>query len=261
VNGKINAIVLDHEDVGRKAIAAGLPQGPFTGVPYLLKDLGAALKGTVTTGSLSLTRETVADADSTYVERCKKAGLVIFGKTHSPELGLSPSSESRMFGATRNPWDTTRIAGGSSGGAAAAVAAGIVPVAHATDGGGSIRIPAACCGVFGLKPTRARTPAGPKRGEGWGGMSIGHVVSRTVRDSAASWTQPRAPRPAIPTPHPNRPSASSMRSVQSPAACVLPSRRNRPFRARHMPTALMPFTKPPASAPNSAISSKKHRRC
>ena len=185
VNPRINAIVLDHEDVARKAINDGLPQGPLNGVPYLLKDLGAALKGTVTTGSLSLARETVATADSTYVERVKKAGLVIFGKTHSPELGLSPSSESRMFGATRNPWNLNHIAGGSSGGAAAAVAAGIVPVAHATDGGGSIRIPASCCGLFGLKPTRARTPAGPKRGEGWGGASVGHVVSRSVRDSAA----------------------------------------------------------------------------
>jgi amidase/6-aminohexanoate-cyclic-dimer hydrolase len=185
VNPKINAIVLDHEDVGRKAIKDGLPQGPLTGVPYLLKDLGAALKGTVTTGSLSLARDAVSTSDSTFVERCKKAGLVIFGKTHSPELGLSPSSESRMFGATRNPWNLAHIAGGSSGGAAAAVAAGIVPVAHATDGGGSIRIPAACCGLFGLKPTRARTPMGPKRGEGWGGASVGHVVSRSVRDSAA----------------------------------------------------------------------------
>jgi amidase/6-aminohexanoate-cyclic-dimer hydrolase len=185
VNGKLNAIVLDHEDVARKAIKDGLPQGPFTGVPYLLKDLGQQLKGTITTGGSQLLRESVATADTTYVERCKQAGLVIFGKTHSPEFGLSPSSESRLWGATRNPWDTSRIAGGSSGGAAAAVAAGIVPVAHATDGGGSIRIPASCCGLFGLKPTRARTPFGPKRGEGWGGLSIGHVVSRTVRDSAA----------------------------------------------------------------------------
>ncbi|MEQ1864850.1 MAG: amidase [Micropepsaceae bacterium] len=185
VNPKINAIVLDHEDVARKVLKDGLPQGPLTGVPYLLKDLGAALKGTITTGSLSYAREAVAVADSTYVERIKNAGLVVFGKTHSPELGLSPSSESRMFGATRNPWNLNHIAGGSSGGAAAAVAAGIVPVAHATDGGGSIRIPASCCGLFGLKPTRARTPQGPKRGEGWGGASVGHVVSRSVRDSAA----------------------------------------------------------------------------
>ncbi|MFM9862787.1 MAG: amidase, partial [Micropepsaceae bacterium] len=136
------------------------------------------------------------------VERCKQAGLVIFGKTHSPELGLSPSSESRMFGATRNPWNLAHIAGGSSGGAAAAVAAGIIPVAHATDGGGSIRIPASCCGLFGLKPTRARTPMGPKRGEGWGGASVGHVVSRSVRDSAAFLDATHGPAPGDPYPAP-----------------------------------------------------------
>ncbi len=185
VNPKINAIVIDHEDVARKQLKEGLPQGPFTGVPFLLKDLGAALKGTVTTGSMKLLREAVADEDSTYVARIKAAGMTIFGKTHTPELGATTTSESRLFGKTRNPWNLERIAGGSSGGAAAAVAAGIIPLAHATDGGGSIRIPAACCGLFGLKPTRARTPSGPKRGEGWGGMSIGHCVSRSVRDSAA----------------------------------------------------------------------------
>ncbi len=200
VNPKINAIVLEHEDVARKALKDGLPQGPLTGVPYLLKDLGVALKGTVTTGSLNLARESVAESDSTYVERTKKAGLVIFGKTHSPELGLSPSSESRMYGATRNPWNLNHIAGGSSGGAAAAVAAGIIPVAHATDGGGSIRIPASCCGLFGLKPTRARTPMGPKRGEGWGGASVGHVVSRSVRDSAAFLDATHGPAPGDPYP-------------------------------------------------------------
>jgi amidase/6-aminohexanoate-cyclic-dimer hydrolase len=207
VNPRINAIVLDHADLARQAIADGLPDGPLRGVPYLLKDLGAAMKGTVCTGSLSLTRDGVAEADSTYVERCRKAGLVMFGKTHSPELGQSPSSESRMWGATRNPWDTSRIAGGSSGGAAAAVAAGIVPVAHATDGGGSIRIPAACCGLFGLKPTRARTPMGPKRGEGWGGASVGHVVSRSVRDSAAFLDATGGPAAGDPyaAPHQQRP--------------------------------------------------------
>ncbi len=207
VNPKINAIVLDHENVARNQLKDGLPQGPLTGVPYMLKDLGAQLKGTVTTGSLSLYREAVAQADTTFVERCKKAGLVIFGKTHSPELGLSPSSESRMFGATRNPWNLEHIAGGSSGGAAAAVAAGIIPTAHATDGGGSIRIPAACCGLFGLKPTRARTPIGPKRGEGWGGASIAHVVSRSVRDSAAflDATAGAAPGDPYTAPHQARP--------------------------------------------------------
>ena len=112
-----------------------------------------------------------------------------------------------MFGATRNPWNLAHIAGGSSGGAAAAVAAGIVPVAHATDGGGSIRIPASCCGLFGLKPTRARTPMGPKRGEGWGGVSVGHVVSRSVRDSAAflDATAGAAPGDPYPAPPPPRP--------------------------------------------------------
>jgi Asp-tRNA(Asn)/Glu-tRNA(Gln) amidotransferase A subunit family amidase len=135
VNPTLNAITVDDEAYARRSIANGLPNGPLAGVPFLLKDLGVMLKGTVTTGSLSYTRNLVARQDSTYVERCLKAGLVTFGKTHSPEFGLSPSSESRMWGATRNPWDLSRIAGGSSGGAAAAVAAGIVPVAHATDGG------------------------------------------------------------------------------------------------------------------------------
>ena len=207
VNPQINAIVLDHADLARQAISDGLPDGPLRGVPYLLKDLGAAMKGTVCTGSFSLTRNGVAEEDSTYVGRCRQAGLVMFGKTHSPELGQSPSSESRMWGATRNPWDLSRIAGGSSGGAAAAVAAGIVPVAHATDGGGSIRIPAACCGLFGMKPTRARTPMGPKRGEGWGGASVGHVVSRSVRDSAAFLDATGGPAAGDPyaAPHQMRP--------------------------------------------------------
>ncbi len=207
VNPAINAITVDDEAHARQSIAAGLPQGPLTGVPFLLKDLGATLKGTITTGSLSYTRNLVSRQNSTYVERCRDAGLVMFGKTHSPELGLSPSSESRMWGATRNPWDRNRIAGGSSGGAAAAVAAGIVPVAHATDGGGSIRIPASCCGLFGLKPTRARTPVGPARGEGWGGAAVGHVVSRTVRDSAAflDATAGAAPGDPYAAPHHPRP--------------------------------------------------------
>ena len=231
VNPKINAIVLDHEDVARKALKDGLPHGPFTGVPYLLKDLGAALKGTVTTGSLSLARESVAESDSTYVERTKRAGLVIFGKTHSPELGLSPSSESRMYGATRNPWNLNHIAGGSSGGAAAAVAAGIIPVAHATDGGGSIRIPASCCGLFGLKPTRARTPMGPKRGEGWGGASVGHVVSRSVRDSAAFLDATHGPAPGDPYPAP------------PPARAFLDEVRAAPSRLR-----IALWTKPPIPA-------------
>ncbi|NWH07741.1 MAG: amidase [Alphaproteobacteria bacterium] len=185
VNPSINAVVLQHRDLARKAIADGLPRGPFAGVPFLLKDLNAALKGTVTTQGSRFFKDAVADHDSTLVERYKRAGLVIFGKTSSPEFGATCSTEPTLFGPCRNPWNLGHTPGGSSGGAAAAVAAGIVPAAHASDGGGSIRIPASACGLFGMKPTRGRTPSGPKRGEGWAGLSIAHVVSHSVRDSAA----------------------------------------------------------------------------
>jgi len=182
----INALSQKLYDFGRQAIAEGLPAGPFHGVPFLLKDLGLQLAGQITTHGARLFKEAKADYDSTLTARYKAAGLVIFGKTTTPEFGFAPSTETTLTGATRNPWDTTRTAGGSSGGAAAAVAAGILPMAHASDGGGSIRIPASCCGLFGMKPTRARVPAGPDVGEGWGGLATSHVVSRSVRDSAAA---------------------------------------------------------------------------
>jgi len=184
-NPGTNAVVNRMYDQAKAAIAAGLPSGPFTGVPYLLKDLGPLYAGTVTTFGCSIFRNFVPDHDSEVVLRMKRAGLVIFGKTHSPEFGLSTSSESRLFGATHNPWNPEHSAGGSSGGSAAAIAAGMVPMAHATDGGGSIRIPASCCGLFGLKPTRGRTPFGPDYGERWSGLASGHAVTRSVRDSAA----------------------------------------------------------------------------
>ena len=169
----------------RKQIDAGLGDGPFAGVPFALKDLGAALKGApLTSGSLAY-KDYVADYDAVLTERYKAAGLVIFGQTTTPEFGGTTTTESTLFGATRNPWNLERIAGGSSGGAAAAVAAGVLPAAHASDGGGSIRVPAACCGLFGLKPSRGRMPMGPMRTEGWGGFSINHAISRSVRDSAA----------------------------------------------------------------------------
>jgi Asp-tRNA(Asn)/Glu-tRNA(Gln) amidotransferase A subunit family amidase len=185
VNPHINAVVGKHYDAARAAIHAGLPQGPLHGVPFLLKDLHALLDGTVTSNGCRFFTGNLADHDTELVARYKRAGLVIFGKTNTPEFGLTISTEPRLFGSTRNPWSLAHMAGGSSGGAAAAVAAGIVPAAHASDGGGSIRIPASCCGLFGLKPTRARNPHGPDRGEGWSGMSTEHVVSRSVRDSAA----------------------------------------------------------------------------
>ncbi|MDO8288669.1 MAG: amidase family protein [Parvibaculum sp.] len=185
VNPKINAVTFKHYEEARAQIAKGLPEGPFKGVPFLLKDLHLLLTGTVTTFGSASFQGNRADHNSTLTDRYLKAGVVIFGKTNSPEFGLAPTTEPRLYGATHNPWDLTRSPGGSSGGAAAAVAAGIIPLANASDGGGSIRIPAAACGLFGLKPTRARTPMGPDRGEGWGSMSIAHVVSRSVRDSAA----------------------------------------------------------------------------
>jgi Asp-tRNA(Asn)/Glu-tRNA(Gln) amidotransferase A subunit family amidase len=185
VNPRVNAVVTRNDDLARAAIAAGLPQGPFTGVPFLLKDLHALYRGSVTSNGCRFFSANLADHDTELVARYKRSGAVIFGKTNTPEFGLTITTEPKLFGATRNPWNPEFTAGGSSGGAAAAVAAGIVPAAHASDGGGSIRIPASCCGLVGLKPTRARNPHGPDRGEGWSGMSTEHVITRSVRDSAA----------------------------------------------------------------------------
>ena len=185
VNDKLNAIVYRYYDEARSAIDAGLPDGPFQGVPFLLKDLHLFMQGLVSSNGSAMWRGNIADHDSTLVKRYKDAGLVIFGKTNSPELGLNPVTEPREFGPSRNPWNTDVTPGGSSGGAGAAVAAGILPVAHASDGGGSIRIPASCCGLVGLKPSRGRIPFGPDKAEGWAGLSTSHVVSRTVRDTAA----------------------------------------------------------------------------
>ncbi|PRA24907.1 amidase [Pseudomonas poae] len=186
----INAVVMRHDDHAFAQLkarqAAGTErEGALAGVPMLLKDLNTYLAGTVTTNGSRLLGDTPpATANSTVVKRYLDAGMLVFGKTASPEFGMTTTTESSQWGRTRNPWNLDYSAGGSSGGAAAAVAAGIVPVAHATDGGGSIRIPAAYCGVFGMKPTRYRTPQGPNSFEGWFGASCGHMVSRSVRDSA-----------------------------------------------------------------------------
>lgn len=186
INPQINAIPLLHEKEARRQITDGIDhKAPFAGVPFLLKDLATGLGGTVTTNGSRFFADMRYAQDTEIVSRYKRAGLVILGKTATPELGLSVTTESVLHGATRNPWNLQRIAGGSSGGAAAAVAARILPIAHATDGGGSIRTPASCCGLFGMKPTRARTPLGPLRFEGWSGLSVMHAVSISVRDSAA----------------------------------------------------------------------------
>jgi len=184
-DGEVNAVVIRMFEEARKTVAAGVPDGPFQGVPFLLKDLHLAWPGVRLTNGSKLFSDFVPEVESELVARYRKAGLVVFGKTHSPEYGLTTSSESVLFGQTRNPWNLEHTAGGSSGGASAAVAAGYLPLANASDGGGSIRIPASCCGLFGMKPTRGRTPLGPNSGEGWAGMSAVHAVSRSVRDSAA----------------------------------------------------------------------------
>lgn len=182
---RINCFAALYPGLAREQIAKGGPQGPYGGVPFVTKDLAVGVKGAPLTGGSRAYRDTVSAEDTTLTKRYREAGLVFFGSTTTPEFGLTLTTESTLYGQTRNPWDRTRIAGGSSGGAAAAVAAGVLPVAQASDGGGSIRIPAACCGVFGLKPSRGRVPMGPSRTEGWNGLSTVHVVSRTVRDSAA----------------------------------------------------------------------------
>lgn len=181
VNEKLNAVTVPHFDWARNTLKQPLPSGPFQGVPFLLKDLGTQLAGTETTGGSRLLQGIVARRDDELVRRYKQAGFVIFGKTNTPEFGMALTTESYLHGPCRNPWNLEHSTAGSSGGSAAAVAAGIVPVAHATDGGGSIRVPASACGIFGFKPTRALTPreVGPSM------MSVSHVVSRTVRDSAA----------------------------------------------------------------------------
>lgn len=184
-DGTVGAVVIRMFEEARKAVAAGVPKGPFEGVPFLLKDLHLAWPGVSLTNGSKLFSDFVPDFESELVARYRKAGLVVFGKTHSPEYGLTTSSESVLYGQTRNPWNLEHTSGGSSGGASAAVSAGYLPLANASDGGGSIRIPASCCGLFGMKPTRGRTPLGPNSGEGWAGMSAVHAVSRSVRDSAA----------------------------------------------------------------------------
>lgn len=185
LNPKLNAVVTKMFDQARETAKGDLPEGPFTGVPFLVKDILGMCAGVPMTLGSALLRDFVPDHDSELVRRMKRAGLVVLGKTNVPEFGILPTTESTLFGPCRNPWNPEHSTGGSSGGAAAAVASGMVAMAHANDGGGSIRIPASCCGLFGLKPTRGRNPLGPDFSEGWGGLVAEHAVTRSVRDSAA----------------------------------------------------------------------------
>jgi amidase len=185
LNPKLNAVVTPMFDLAREAAQGELPDGPFRGVPFLLKDILGAYAGVTMTLGSRLLQNYVPSHDSELVVRLKQAGLIVLGKTNVPEFGALPTTEPELFGPCRNPWNTQRTTGGSSGGSAAAVASGMVPMAHANDGGGSIRIPASCCGLFGFMPNRARNPLGPNFGDCISGLLIEHAVSRSVRDSAA----------------------------------------------------------------------------
>ena len=184
-NPALNAVVQMQEGVARRSIAAGLPQGPFRGVPFLLKDLGCEAVDFPGHNGSRLLANTQYSRDSAIYERIRATGAVTFGRTTSPEGGIGAATEAAVYGGpTRNPWNLDHTPGGSSGGAGAAVAAGIVAMAHGSDGGGSVRIPASSCGLFGFKPTRARLPDGPFVGEGWAGMAIDGFLTHSVRDTA-----------------------------------------------------------------------------
>jgi amidase len=183
INPQINALVTPMFDEAR-ASAMTEQDAVFAGVPFVLKDLIAEYAGSRMTSGSAFQETFVSTRDSTLVARLRKAGLIAVGKSNTPEYGLLPTTEPALFGPTRNPWDLSRTAGGSSGGSAAAVAAGLVAIGHGGDGGGSLRIPASCCGLFGLKPTRARNPLGPEFGDLCSGLVAEHAITRSVRDGA-----------------------------------------------------------------------------
>ena len=196
-NPELNAIVDTFYDKAR-AESDSLPDGPFKGVPFLLKDLKAQLAGTVTTNSTALRTGVVSTQTSVLVQRYQAAGVQILGKTNTPEFGIMGITEPRTRGAARNPWNLEHTPGGSSGGSGSAVAARMVPMAHGGDGGGSIRIPASCCGLFGLKPTRGRNTMAPFMGDAWGGFVQEHVLTHSVRDCAAMLDLTAIPTPGEP---------------------------------------------------------------
>jgi amidase len=206
-NPRINAVILDLFDQAREAARHELPDGPFRGVPFLLKDILAAYPGVAMQAGSRFYAGWKPQDSSLLVERFVRAGVIVVGKTNTPEFALMPVTEPEAFGPTRNPWNPMLTAGGSSGGSAAAVAARMVPMASGGDGGGSIRMPASCCGIFGLKPTRGRTPAGPHEASVWEGFSVEHVLTRSVRDSAAMLDATAGPAVGEPfwSPPPKRP--------------------------------------------------------
>jgi Asp-tRNA(Asn)/Glu-tRNA(Gln) amidotransferase A subunit family amidase len=206
-NPLLNAVVTKIYEQALETARKQTPTGPFAGVPFLLKDLGGALGGVPFSAGSRFFKDACPPTDSELVRRYKASGLIPLGRTNTPEFGLNASTEPVLFGPCHNPWDLEKSPGGSSGGSAAAVAAGLVPLAHASDGGGSIRIPASCCGLFGMKTTRGRNTLAPYLGESLAGCSVEHVVSRSVRDSAAALDVSAGPAPGDPymAPRPSRP--------------------------------------------------------
>ena len=198
VNPQINAVLQRLPDEARRTIAAGVPDGPFAGVPFLIKEVVLHASGVPSRSGAWVAAEQSYPHDSELMARFRKAGFVTIGTTQTPEWGFNATTEPVRFGPARNPWNLDHSTGGSSGGSAAAVAAGIVPVAHANDGGGSIRIPASCCGLFGMKPTRMRTPSGPDNGDLLWGLAIEFAVTRSVRDAAVLLDAVSAPDPGAP---------------------------------------------------------------
>ncbi len=211
LNPTLNAVIHPLYEEAEATAANELPDGPLRGVPFLLKDIGAAFAGQPLHLGMRALKEAgfTAPVDTYLAQRFRAAGLVTLGKTNTPELGILPTTEPDIYGPTRNPWDTSRSSGGSSGGSAAAVASGMVPIAHANDGGGSIRIPAAACGLVGLKPTRQRISEGPLVGDSRSGMTCELIVSRSVRDTALVLDAVCGPAPGDPyvAPEPKRPYA------------------------------------------------------
>src|SRR5580693_3394193 len=184
-NPKLNAVVYKAYDEARAQAKSKLADGPFQGVPFLIKDISMEVAGWPMTNGSALLKDYVSTNDHELTRRYRASGVVLAGKTNTPEFGIPGTTEGRHLGNCHNPWNIEHSTGGSSGGAAASVAAGIVPMAHASDGLGSIRIPAAQCGLFGLKPSRGRMPSGPAATERWFGLSTAHAVTVSVRDCAA----------------------------------------------------------------------------
>lgn len=228
LNPAINAVIYKLYDQALDSSKQKIPDGVFQGVPFLLKDLLADLSGVPLQFGSRFAKNWISPRDSELVRRMKNAGLIMLGKTNTPEFGLSPITEPKLFGATRNPWDLTRVSGGSSGGSAAAVAACMVPMAHGGDGAGSIRLPSAYCGIFGLKPSRGRTPTGPNAMRVWQGMVVEHVMTRSVRDSAAMLDVLCGPELGSPIALPS-PKKSFLSALKDPLPSLRIAVSNEPF--------------------------------